>query len=116
MNPMQDDVCGNFVNKAGDIQISLVVLPKLSKFLGSYKMHSQIVELANQLVRNVNDVNAYLLSNDLPQPSFDVDGPLELGTQSAPDVEAARISAIEATMELQDLLLGPTMLLRPIVR
>lgn len=78
-------------------------------------MQPQIVQLANQLVRNVNDLNTYLQSNDLPQPSFNVDGPIELGTQSAPDVEAARISAIEATMELQDLLLGPTMLLRPIV-
>ena len=79
-------------------------------------MESRILQLVNQLVHNVDNVNSYLQSNSLPQPSFDLDAPLELGTKSAPDVEAARISAIEATIELQDLLMGPTMLLRPMVR
>lgn len=77
-------------------------------------MDSRIVELAKSILVNTNEVDAYLTSNRLPQPSFSIDGPIEFGTNS-PDVNRARISAIEATMELQDLLLGPTMLLRPIV-
>ena len=71
--------------------------------------------LAKQILAKVNDVDDYLDSNNLAQPSFDVDGPVDFKIKSA-EVEAARIAAIEATMELQDLLLGPTMLLRPIVR
>ena len=77
-------------------------------------MASRIVELASQLTSNVDQVNNHLKSHDLPQPSFDVNAPFELELDS-PDVEKARISAIEATIELQDLLMGPTMLLRPIV-
>lgn len=36
--------------------------------------------------------------------------------KDAPEIEKARIAAIEASMELQDLLTGPIQLLRPIVR
>ena len=78
-------------------------------------MDSQIVKLAKQILANVNDVDGYLGSSNLAQPSFDVNGPADFTIKSA-KVEASRISAIEATMELQDLLLGPKMLLRPIVR
>ena len=78
-------------------------------------MDSRIVELAKQILINVNDVNEFLEANSLAQPSFHVDGPVDFNIKSA-DVEASRMAAIEATMELQDLLLGPTMLLRPIVR
>lgn len=85
---------------------------KLSKSLSI--MESRIVELAKSILVNTNELDAYLTSNKLPQPSFSIDGPIEFGTNS-PGVNRARISAIEATMELQDLLLGPTMLLRPIV-
>ena len=78
-------------------------------------MPSRVVELATQILANANKVDGHLRSNNLPQPSFDVDGPLDLKMKPA-EIEAARLSAIEASMELQDLLLGPTMLLRPVVR
>ena len=81
----------------------------------SFDMPSRILELVDQLSVKVKQVDNYLQSNNLPEPSFDMHGPLDMEIQSA-DVEAARIAAIEASMELQDLLLGPTMLLRPIVR
>lgn len=77
-------------------------------------MDSRIVELAKQILANAEKVDDHLKSNNLPQPSFDIDGPLEMELASK-EAEAARISAIEGTMELQDLLLGPKMLLRPVV-
>ena len=77
-------------------------------------MPSRLLELTDQLAVKVKQVDKYLQSNNLPEPSFDIHGPLDMEIQSA-DVEAARIAAIEASMELQDLLLGPTMLLRPVV-
>ena len=77
-------------------------------------MDSKIVELAKQILANTNSVDEFLRSHDLPQPSFSVDGPVDFGIDSA-EVESLRLSTIEATIELQDLLLGPTMLLRPIV-
>lgn len=78
-------------------------------------MDSRIVELATRILATTTKVDGHLRSNNLLQPSFDIDGPLDLDIKS-PEVEAARISAIEASIELQDLLLGPTMLLRPMVR
>lgn len=66
------------------------------------------------LSANVERVVKHMHLNNIPEPSFDVDGPQELRFQ-AEEIEAARISAIETSMEIQDLLLGPTMLLRPIV-
>ena len=77
-------------------------------------MDSRIIELAKQILANTNEVDGYLSCNNLPQPSFNVDGPVDFGIKSA-EVEVSRLSAIESTMELQDLLLGPTMLLRPTV-
>ncbi|KAL2038369.1 hypothetical protein N7G274_009019 [Stereocaulon virgatum] len=75
-------------------------------------MDSKIIELAKQILANTNSVDEFLRSNELPQPSFGVDGPVDFGIGSA-EVGSLRLSTIEATIELQDLLLGPTMLLRP---
>lgn len=78
-------------------------------------MDSRIIQLAKDILANATSVDGYFKSNNLPQPSFDTDGPVDFGIKSV-EVEACRIAAIEASIELQDLLLGPKMLLRPVVR
>ena len=76
-------------------------------------MSSRIAELAVLVSSNTDKVNSYLASKALPSPSFDENGPVDF--QLSPEIEAARIAAIDATTELQALLLGPVDLLRPIV-
>ncbi|KAL9005491.1 MAG: hypothetical protein Q9188_001728 [Gyalolechia gomerana] len=75
---------------------------------------SRIRELASRILSNVDRVDTYLETNNLPQPSFGAEGPAELCIKSK-SVEACRIATIEDAIEMQDLLLGPKMLLRPIV-
>ncbi|KAL8658824.1 MAG: hypothetical protein Q9226_000757 [Calogaya cf. arnoldii] len=74
---------------------------------------SRIRELANRLHANVEQIDTYLENNKLPQPSFEARGPVDMGIKSK-YIEACRIATIEDAMEIQDLLLGPKMLLRPI--
>lgn len=76
---------------------------------------SRISVLATQITKNTAIVNDYLLNNDLPQPSFSIDGPTNLTFKSA-EAEAARLNSIGAAMELQDLLQGPIACLRPAVK
>ena len=78
-------------------------------------MESRIVQLARKILANTGEVDSYLRTNNLPQPSFEVDGPVDFGAALG-SAQQARLSTIEASMELQDLLLGPTMILRPMVR
>ena len=78
-------------------------------------MESKIVQLAKQLLSKVNDLNGHMQSQNIPQPPFDVDGPLDFDLQST-SADASRLSAIECAIELHDLLIGPTMILRPVVR
>ena len=78
------------------------------------EMSSRIVELAKQILAKTIEVDSYLTLNGLPQPSFEVNGPLDLRIKSE-EVEAIRIAAIEASVELQELLLGPKILIRPVV-
>ena len=73
----------------------------------------EILELATSVARNIAIVNDYLQANNLPFPSFHEDGPIDLKLN--PEAEKARITALEASMHLHDLLLGPTELLRPTV-
>ena len=76
-------------------------------------MSSRISELAALVSSNTDRVNHYLASKALPSPSFDENGPVDL--KLSPEIEQARIAAIDASTELQALLLGPIDLLRPIV-
>ena len=78
-------------------------------------MGSKLVQLAKQLLSEVNDLDAHMQSHNMAQPTFDVDGPLDFNLQST-SADASRLSAIECAIELHDLLLGPTMILRPVVR
>ena len=74
---------------------------------------SQISELAESIASNTAIVDKYLEANGLPQPSFDEDGPVDFGL--SPEVEAARLAALEASTLLSDLLRGPSELLTPTV-
>ena len=69
-------------------------------------MAPQISQLARLVEQNTIKVDEYLKSNNLPAPSFDPDGPLNLAIGSA-EIEQARHDAINASLELLDLLQGP---------
>jgi hypothetical protein len=66
---------------------------------------SRIAELASAVAQHTNHVDSYLAENNLPHPSFDADGPVELGLPA--DIEQSRIAALQASQELHDLLQGP---------
>lgn len=77
---------------------------------------TRIAELATSVSTNTAKVDEYLKSHSRPSPSFDVDHPADLGIPpEAIDIDNARKAALEASIELQDLLQGPTSLLRPVV-
>lgn len=73
---------------------------------------TRILELAAQIFQDTSKVNVYLMSTGLPQPSFGIDGPINLNLKLA-EVEEARMNAIGASVELADLLQGPASCLRP---
>lgn len=77
---------------------------------------SRIAELASQVQESVTALDTYMRTNGLPTPSFDEDGPEELGLNDSIEAKNARETALAATLELHELLLGPGDLLRPIVR
>lgn len=75
---------------------------------------SRIAELASLIQSNTAKVDAHFHDHHLPLPSFDEDGPVDFQIQSQ-DIQDARAMAMEASLELHDLLLGPSMCLRPVV-
>ena len=75
---------------------------------------SRITELAALVQANTAKVDSYLRERGLPLPSFDVDGPVDFKIESD-EIQEARTAAMEASLELHDLLLGPSMCLRPVV-
>ncbi|KAH9997465.1 S-adenosyl-L-methionine-dependent methyltransferase [Xylariaceae sp. FL0662B] len=69
---------------------------------------SRIVELSSRIAANTAILNDYFTANNLPSPSFDIDGPREcLIPKSQTDVERARIAIAEDSTELRSLALGP---------
>lgn len=66
-----------------------------------------IVELATRIASNTSKVSDYLASNDLPQPSFDMDTPLNPVPREAIEIEALRQAVLRDTSELRSLMLGP---------
>ena len=74
-------------------------------------MTSRISLLASIISVDTAKVNEHLEANDLPSPSFDVDGSVDL--KLPPETEEARMSVLEAPIELGDLLRGLEELLRP---
>ena len=77
---------------------------------------TRMAHLAALISSNTAKIDMYLKSQGLPSPSFDVDAPNDLGIPpEATDIDDVRKSALEASIELQDLLQGSTSLLRPVV-
>ena len=75
---------------------------------------TRIAELAGQIRDNTAKVDEYLQSEGLPSPSFDEDGPVDFKIEDK-NVQFAREAAIDASLELHQLLLGPALCLRPVV-
>ncbi|KAL6715395.1 hypothetical protein ACLMJK_006356 [Lecanora helva] len=74
---------------------------------------SRISQLAAQILENTGKVDSYLHDQGLPSPSFDEDGPVDFRIQSK-EVQKAREIALDASLELHNLLLGPALCLRPV--
>ncbi|KAL9105167.1 MAG: hypothetical protein Q9187_008787 [Circinaria calcarea] len=73
---------------------------------------SRITELAVIIAENTAIVDEYLTLNNLPKPSFDADGPaaVPISPQDV-DVLAAQDKVVSSTLELHNLMKGPTELL-----
>lgn len=77
---------------------------------------TRIAVLAAIISTNTTKIDDYLKSHGLPPPSFHVDHPADLCIPpDAIDIDKARKVTLEASIELQDLLQGPTSLLQPAV-
>lgn len=76
-------------------------------------MASRIVELAKVIANNTESIDEHIRLHNHLQPSFDVHGPVEAVKDAPPEVRNARDSAIEACIELQQLLQGVDRLLLP---
>lgn len=70
---------------------------------------SRIRELSEAIATHSRIVDDHLSENNLPQPSFDADGPSDLSLP--PAIEESRGKVLTATQELNDLLQGPRNLL-----
>ncbi|KAI6080974.1 putative O-methyltransferase [Hypoxylon rubiginosum] len=69
---------------------------------------SRILELGVRIGRNTAKVNDYLATNNLPQPSFDVDGPSQFPIpHDESEISAARQAVLHDCLELRALMLGP---------
>lgn len=68
-----------------------------------------IAELATIISHNTAKVHGYLCTQGLTLPSFDVNAPNKslIDTEKAPEIEAARIAVVDASMMMHDLMLGP---------
>jgi hypothetical protein len=69
----------------------------------------RIVRLAQTISESVTKINDTLTARGLPEISFDEDTPYQ---QLPDDVSSARDAVLDATLELHDLLLEPTHLVR----
>ncbi|CAG8971742.1 hypothetical protein HYALB_00007222 [Hymenoscyphus albidus] len=77
---------------------------------------NRITELASIISLNTAKVDGYLEKHNKPTPSFNINAPLDLGIPpEAPEIEATRKKALAASIELQDLLQGPTACSRPVL-
>lgn len=70
---------------------------------------SRIAELAAEVANHTQRIDQYLAANNLQYPSFDANGPVELGLPA--DIEESRVRVLQASQELNDLLQGPRDLL-----
>ena len=75
---------------------------------------TRIAQLAAQIQENTAKVDQYLQIKGLPSPSFDADGPVDFKIEDE-EIQKARETALDSSLELHQLLLGPAMCLRPVV-
>ena len=75
---------------------------------------TKITDLAAQIQENTAKVDEYLQKRSLPSPSFDEDGPVDFQIEDE-GIQKAREIALDSSLELHQLLLGPAMCLRPTV-
>lgn len=68
----------------------------------------RIVELAKVIQSNTTTIDQHLNSKGLPTPSFAADNPPTLLYGHGESIDAARQAVVDATDELQALMLGPT--------
>lgn len=74
---------------------------------------SRIIQLAQLISSQTSLIDQHLQDNNLPEPSFDQDGPTEPIQNETPDIQKAKTDVIEATIELRQLLEGPMKLVLP---
>ena len=67
-----------------------------------------LCQLAEEISLHAQTLAEHLKSNNLPQPSFDVEGPLHPIPETDEKLSAARDALIEATKALHSLAVGPT--------
>ncbi|KAI2468770.1 putative O-methyltransferase [Annulohypoxylon bovei var. microspora] len=69
---------------------------------------SSILQLSGRIATNTAKVNDYLVNNNLPQPSFDLNAPSQFSIPlSEPEIAAAHQAVLHDCRELRDLMLGP---------
>ena len=66
---------------------------------------NHIVQLASVISKNTKKFDNWLTSHGIPSPSFGIETPPKL--QVPKDIAQARQAVVEATIELQALMLGP---------
>lgn len=74
---------------------------------------SRIIRLAQLISSQTSLIDQHLRDNNLPEPSFDPDGPTEPIQNETPNIQKAKTDVIEATIELRQLLEGPIKLVLP---
>ena len=73
---------------------------------------SRITTLARQILDNATVLEAYCKDNNVKPPSFDVDGPAHFQVPpSHPQAAAAQAGLLAETLELNQLVSGPTSML-----
>ncbi|KAF2493673.1 cercosporin toxin biosynthesis protein [Lophium mytilinum] len=73
---------------------------------------SRILQLAHAIVSGTSTIDQHLRDHDIAEPSFS-SSEFAQSLNPTPDVEAAKTTVIEATIELRQLLEGPMQLLLP---
>lgn len=70
---------------------------------------STLTALAARIAKSAEAIESFLKENQLPEPSFEADGPKNFPvTDKNPEILAARDELIDCTQELRDLVVGPT--------
>jgi hypothetical protein len=74
---------------------------------------SRIADLSVIIASQTAVLDEYIRNNSLSEPAFSADAPTAVFGSAPPDVQKAKSSVIQATIELRQLLEGPVKLLLP---